>query len=464
MTIQTFIELVFILSIVFLERKKPHEALMWVLLIAFLPYVGVLAYLIFGNTVNIKIGRMLRSRQFRKRSHIYEEFQRLMQGDISETDKSVALFNYNYNQALPVSHEQLDFYTSGEAHYKALFEDIRSAAESIHVEFYTIHEDEVGKAFTALLGEKAREGVTVTLVCDFLANIGTSGKMFAGITENGGYVKRVKRSLTHFRSHRKIVTIDGKIAYIGGMNIGRQYANRAKIKNPWRDTQVRFTGPCVAVLENYVNMDTVCTMNDKDYRRFQEACAIAEIPASPDWDNMCQFIIGGIDDERESIKMCYLSMIRSAKSKICIQSPYFVPDDSLLDALKAAAASGVKLQLMLPLVKSSFFLEPVSDFYANELAQYGAEIYKYKGYVHAKTMLIDNELCCIGSVNMDIRSMEVDDEVCGVFYNNGIVAEYAEVFRHDMENCEAFDSDRFARRGKLQKIKERFFLLFAPLM
>lgn len=464
MSFQFWIELIFILSVIFLERKNPHEAVMWVLLIAALPYIGVFAYLIFGNTINIKISRLLRSRRFKKRGQVYDEFHRLMQGDISDTDKSVVLFNYNYNQAIPTTHESVSFFTSGESHYRALFEDIRMAKSSIHVEFYTIHEDEVGKAFAKLLSEKAKEGVAVTVICDFLANIHTSRRMFAPIIENGGYVKRVKRSLTHFRSHRKIVTVDSKVAYIGGMNIGKQYANRAKVKNPWRDTQVRLTGACVAVLENHVNMDTICTMNDRDYRKFYKACPIHAIPDSIDWHKMCQFIIGGIGDDKESIKMCYLSMIRSAKSKICIQSPYFVPDDSLLDALKAAAASGVKIEIMLPLVKSSFFLEPVSDFYANELVQYGAEIFKYKGYIHAKTMLIDQEICCVGSVNMDIRSLEVDDEICGVFYNNALVKEYADIFCEDLESCIRFDAEKFALRSRGQKIKERFFLLFAPLM
>lgn len=464
MSFYFWIELFFILSVIFLEHKNPHEAIMWVLVISALPYFGVFAYLIFGNTINIKISRLLRSRRFKKRSQVYNEFHRLMQGDISDTDKSVALFNYNYNHAIPTTHDSVSFFTSGEAHYKALFEDIERAKSSIHVEFYTIHEDEVGKAFVKLLSEKAKEGVTVTVICDFLANIHTSHKMFAPIVKNGGYVKRIKRSLTHFRSHRKIVTVDGEIAYIGGMNIGKQYANRAKVKNPWRDTQVRLTGACVAVLENHVNMDTICTMNDKEDKRFRDACSIVPIPNTGDFSNMCQFMVGGIDDDKESIKMCYLSMIRSAKSKICIQSPYFVPDDSLLDALKVAAASGVQIEIMLPLIKSSFFLEPVSDFYANELVQYGAKIFKYKGYIHAKTMLIDQEICCVGSVNIDVRSLKVDDEICGVFYNNTLVEEYAQIFREDIENCICFDSEKFAHRSKAQKIKERFFLLFAPLM
>ena len=160
--------------------------------------------------------------------------------------------------------------------------------------------------------------------------------------------------------------------------------------------------------------------------------------------------------------MNYLSMIRSAKKKIRIQSPYFIPDVSVLDALKTAAASGVKIELMIPGIKASFFLDPVTTYYAGQIMEFGAKVYKYHGYIHAKTMTIDDELCCIGSVNMDMRSLMVDDEICGIFYENHMVQEYIDIFENDILNCDPYLYDQFLNRGTEGKIYRMCFSSVCP--
>lgn len=180
--------------------------------------------------------------------------------------------------------------------------------------------------------------------------------------------------------------------------------------------------------------------------------------------SLCQFIAGGVDTDKEAVKMCYLSMIRSAKKRIRIQSPYFIPDASVLDALKTAAASGVEIELMIPGIKASFFLDPVTNYYSGQLLEYGTKVYKYKGYIHAKTMVIDEELCCIGSVNMDMRSLMLDDEVCGVFYENQLVQKYNAIYDQDIENCIPYTWEHFKERNKKERVLESIFLPFAPLM
>ena len=162
--------------------------------------------------------------------------------------------------------------------------------------------------------------------------------------------------------------------------------------------------------------------------------------------------------------MNYLSMIRSAKHRIMIQSPYFIPDSSVLDALKTAAASGVEIDLMIPGIKASFFLDPVTTYYAGQIMEFGAKVYKYHGYIHAKTMTIDDEMCCIGSVNMDIRSLMVDDEVCGIFYANDLVKEYIDIFSNDIKDCDEYLYEEFRGRSRREKLAEAVFLPFAPLM
>lgn len=464
-TLLLVIYILTILCVIFLERKSPTEAILWVLILICLPYAGMVLYLIFGSTIAIKITAYAR----KKRLHNHMDpapavLPELSPFPLSEEDKQVIRFNTAYNQSRLTCYKELRIYTAGEPHYRQLFADIAAARDCIYIEFYTIHPDLVGKALVDALAQKAREGVRVLVMCDFIANMGTPPKMFRPLKEAGGSVVRIKPFLTHYRSHRKIVVIDHRISYIGGMNIGRKYVNLDQVKTPWRDTQVRLVGPCAEILDEYFLTDWLCSVHRRDRQR-----AAADIDALPEKTkqlnpNLCQFIVGGVDTNKESVKMCYLSMIRSAKKSIRIQTPYFIPDTSILDALKAAAAAGVQIELMIPGVKASFFLDPVTTYYCGDLLEYGAKIYKYHGYIHAKTMVVDDELCCIGSVNMDIRSLQVDDEICGVFYANPTVTEYSRIYDEDITHCDPYTLEQFRSRSSRERFTESFFLMFAPLM
>ena len=459
------IYILLILTVIFLERKSPTEAMLWVIIMICVPYLGALLYLIFGSTMAIKITAFVRKKRLRSRNVSRPALSgRAEEAVLSEEDRQVIRFNTTYNGSPVTCYDSAELFTDGASHYRRLFQDIRNAKECICVEFYTIQHDLMGEKFAEILAEKASEGVRVMVMCDFIANIMVPQKMFRPIIEAGGQVIRLKPYLTHYRSHRKIVAIDHKIGYIGGMNIGKQYANMGKHKNPWRDTQVRLTGECLTVLEQYFFSDWLCGI---PRNRWEETCSYIESLKTPAYEKsskLCQFIIGGVENSKESAKMCYLSMIRSAKKNIRIQSPYFIPDASILDALKTAAASGVQIELMIPGIKASFFLDPVTNYYTGQLLEYGAKAYRYHGYIHAKTMVIDDELCCIGSVNIDMRSLMVDDEVCGVFYENSLVNEYIDIYRRDIESCTPFTWEEFKTRGRKEKLAEGIFLPFAPLM
>ena len=454
-----------IIAVVFLERKTPVDALFWVVVMVFLPYAGTLLYLVFGSTLGIKFTAYIRAKRTGEEELFEKEEIPLMnKEEISQEDREVMKFNYVYNNSPVTCYDSRKIFTSGKSHYEQLFQDISQAEECIYVEFYTIHHDLIGEKFVEALTEKAAEGVKVLVLCDFIANLQTPSKMFKPLRMAGGKVVRVKPYLTHYRSHRKIVAIDHKISYIGGMNIGKQYADMGKKKNPWRDTQIRLTGKCTSVLDRYFLNDWICAVKRRHLKEEMEYIKTIDFPKYRDTQDLCQFIAGGVDNDKESAKMCYLSMIRSAKETIKIQSPYFIPDPSVLDALKTAAASGIKIQLMIPEIKASFFIDPVTTWYAGQLMEYGAEVFKYKGYIHAKTMVIDQELCCIGSVNMDMRSLLVDDEICGIFYKNDIAEKYSSIFNEDKKKCRTYTLEEFRKRGTGEKILEDIFLLFAPLM
>ena len=454
-----------ILTVIFVERKNPTEAMLWVLVMVCLPYAGMLLYLVFGSTTAIKLTSVLRRKRLSKRLAVAEAPKNLLAVQtLSEEDLQVMQFNANYNNSPVTCYDDYQLFITGEAHYRALFQDIKEAKESIYVLFYTIHHDVMGEALVKALTKKAKEGVTVLVMCDFIANLSTPGKMFKPLISAGGKEIRVKPYLTHYRSHRKIVAIDHKIGYIGGMNMGKQYANLAEKKNPWRDTQIRLTGACVATLDAYFMTDFLCAVRQRDWEYMVEYMKSLKLPPQQTSQNLCQFVVSGVDNDKEAAKMNYLSMIRSAKKKIRIQSPYFIPDASVLDALKTAAASGVEIELMIPGIKASFFLDPVTTYYAGQIMEFGAKIYKYHGYIHAKTMTIDDEICCIGSVNMDMRSLMVDDEICGIFYANDLAQEYIRIFEKDISNCDPYLYEQFLNRGQKEKFAECVFLPFAPLM
>lgn len=455
-----------ILMVIFVERKHPTEALLWVVIMICLPYFGTILYLVFGSTAAIKLTAAIRKKKLKEqpfREDILPPFS-VDESRLSESDRQVIRFNSVYNTSAITCYQNADFYIDGKSHYTRLFQDIEQAKQCIFIEFYTIHHDVVGERLIELLTKKAKEGLQVWVMCDFIANLSTPENMFRPLREAGGRVVRVKPYFTHYRSHRKIVSIDQKIAYIGGMNIGKQYANMDKIKNPWRDTQIRLEGACTSVLNQYFLKDWFCSIRRSDW---QPAISyISEMKTEPYemTSSLCQFIVGGVDTDKEAVKMCYLSMIRSAKKRIRIQSPYFIPDASILDALKTAAASGVEIQLMIPGIKASFFLDPVTNYYSGQLLEYGTKVYKYRGYIHAKTMIIDDELCCIGSVNMDIRSLMVDDEVCGVFYENPLVQKYDQIYDQDILSCTPYTWEQFQSRSRNERFLESVFLPFAPLM
>ena len=455
-----------ILMVIFVERKHPTEALLWVVIMICLPYFGTFLYLIFGSTVAIKLTAMLRKRKLQAQPydiHLLPVVS-MDESQLSESDLQVVQFNRVYNASALTCYETAAFYTDGESHYTQLFRDIDEAKNCIFIEFYTIHHDMVGEKLVEHLTKKAKEGVEVWVMCDFIANLSTPQKMFQPLLDAGGKVVRVKPYFTHYRSHRKIVSIDQRIAYIGGMNIGKQYANLDRVKHPWRDTQIRLVGACTSVLNTYFLTDWLCSIQRKDWQHTISYMETMQAEQYERTSDLCQFIAGGVDTDKEAVKMCYLSMIRSAKRRIRIQSPYFIPDASILDALKTAAASGVEIELMIPGIKASFFLDPVTNYYSGQLLEYGTKVYKYQGYIHAKTMIVDDELCCIGSVNMDMRSLMVDDEVCGVFYENQLVQQYTNIYDEDIAHCIPYTWELFQSRSKKERFMESIFLPFAPLM
>lgn len=468
------INLILTISLIFIERKKPEEMLTWIIILWTVPIIGFIAYLIFGGTITIKLSYWKRNKDLCKGylEVLNKQLKEIKAFNINKgTEKFKELlpmiqFNIKNNESLLLENNEATVITSGEEKYKLLFEDIRNAKESIHIEYYTIHPDRVGEKLIKLLEEKVKEGVEVRIIFDGIANITTKSKFYDKLIKYGGFIRKFRLwgLGTNFRNHRKIVVIDGKIAYTGGMNIGEQYANGHKRKNPWRDTHVRLLGESVGILQYYFIKDwfylsregnvQIDVENLKKYFKYKETKEILPI----------QILTSGVESKESNIKMAYCKMINTAKKRICIQTPYIIPDDIILNALKTAAASGVEVNLMIPLVPPSFLLKAVSDYYIDELIKYNVKVFQYKGYIHAKTLIIDDYLTCIGSVNLDIRSLELNNEICTLFYDDKFTTEYYDIFKEDLKNTIELNYELFNNRSYGRRIVESILRILAPII
>lgn len=462
-------QIILIFSVLFIERKRPGEAVLWVVIFALFPVVGCAFYLIFGSTLHIKLSRAIRGRRF------HEPYEKAIETQIEQLEKlphslgfnegerQMIAFNLNSSGAGIGLFNHVDIFTTGRDHYRTLFADIESAQNHIHVAFYAIHNDHVGKELADLLEKKAREGVKVRVLCDGLSGLAAWAFLYPKIKRAGGESRLMKTLFTHYRYHRKIVVVDGRVGYTGGMNIGAKYLGENPKKSPWRDTQIRIEGDSVSQLQAYFLYDWLfANWTGDEHLQLDVDTLFPEHEISE--ETPCQIIASGIEMEGKTVKLNYARMITLAKQKVVFQTPYFIPSDTLFDTIRIALASGVEVIIQLPERSSSFFLDPVTRYFLAQLIPLGVKVMLYDGYVHSKTIRIDEAVTCIGSVNIDVRSLDIDDEICAVMYNEGFAKKYDVILAEDMNNSHEIDYEAFLNRGLWQRFCERFFFLFSAFM
>ena len=456
-------------SVIFLEYKDPIETLLWLFIIAVLPLLGFILYLAFGNTlklrrINHKHNNKLKTK-YQNDLKIQSE-QILKLGDKINMDpdiSSIIEFNYRNNNSALTLYNDVEIYTNGSQKYPQLFNDIKQANSFINVEYYTIHNDHIGQEFAKILTEKAKEGVEINVLYDGFGNITPKKKLFKELINAGGTVKKSRQYLTRYRNHRKIVVIDGKVAYMGGMNIGKQYQNEHKKKTPWRDTHIRIVGESVNLLNYYFLNDWLSYVPTKISKNIFNN--LDKYFVESDCNNLlpAQIVIGGAYQQTNSIRATYLKLMHTAEERLWIQSPYCVPDESLFETVKILIASGVDVRFMLPKVSASFFLSAAGNYYIEQLLKAGAKVYLYHGYIHAKTIIVDSNTTGIGSVNFDIGSMKLNDEIIALFYGNKFTPRYEQIFLEDIASCDELSYEQFKKRPIIKKMWEKLMWLFSPL-
>ncbi|MHB8064272.1 MAG: cardiolipin synthase, partial [Ruminiclostridium sp.] len=439
------INIILIITAVFFERKKPVQALSWVLTLSLLPVVGFILYLIFGRTFRFKSKKFLikcdKDKQYcqelcKTLNYAYYDESQFIEPYNSDT-KQIIKLNINASKSPFTNDNRVTIFTSAEDKYKELLQDISSAKSSIHISYFIFQNDNIGKKIINALAQKAKEGLEVRVLFDHGSNLFIPFKAYKPIIDNGGEVlnffsNKISNYLrVNFRNHRKIVVVDGKMGYIGGINIGDEYLGLKKKISPWRDTHLKIIGSSVYSLQLRFFEDWLYA-SKKDINFNNTDKYFMPIDQQIKGNTGIQIVSSGPDTNGEEIKRCLIKMVNSAKKSIFIQTPYFVPDSSFLEALQNAAMSGVEVIIQIPALPDKPFVYKATMSFVADVIGYGIKIYLYPGFLHAKMMVVDDTCCAIGTANIDIRSFSLNFEIDAFMYGEEISQRCIKIFNNDL--------------------------------
>lgn len=450
------------------DNQDSGRKIAWILIIGILPVIGLILYLIFGLNFRKPGFFKLRNRVFLKEfdSLAGEQTKELLFGtgledEIRPKYRSLSRLLSRDSGLRVTDHNEIEIITSGGRKLEALVNDILNAKDHIHFEYFYFLKDDGSRKIKSLLMKKAREGVKVRFIHENIANITIWPSYYNEMREAGVEIVRFTHpdsfllSKFNYRDHRKIVVIDGKIGYTGGMNIGDDYFFR------WRDTHMRITGNAVASLQ-YCFLNSWITSGGKIDCGFDRLFPQDLLKHD---DKLVQIIPDQPDRQWPILHMGAVWAAQHATQYIYIQTPYFVPPEPLLLALKSAALKGCDVRIMLPAKADLFFMDPANKSYYTECLEAGIRIFEKGGrFIHAKTSVSDDYLSIIGSANMDYRSLELSYEINAYIYNEEIAKENRRIFIEDLKGCKEILLEDWKKRSWYRKMIEPIMRLFAPLL
>lgn len=477
LTNSTFIWIINILFsayIVFYGRKNPRSTLTWLLIINLLPIVGFLFFILIGRNQRKNKMFSLKKNDDKRIENISKfQYDLVKDDEYNYRDK----FSYEYRDLIKMNLiSDYSLYTEdndvkifywGKDKFDSLLEDIKNAQHSIDIQYYILRQDKIGLKIISLLEEKLKEGVKVRILYDAVGSRKFRKKKMKRFLELGGeftdffpfFLNIINFRINH-RNHRKMVIIDDAIGYIGGFNVGDDYLGEYKTMGRWRDTHLRIVGGGVIGLKLRFLKDWYYASGtepnlEKDFNpRYIEM-----------GDKSIQIVTSGPDTEFENIKNAYISMINSAKKYIYIQTPYFVPDQSMIDSLRMAIIKGVEVNLMIPSKPDHIFIYWATTSFVKEFVEIGAKAYSFNnGFLHSKVLIVDDYLSSVGSANIDERSFSLNFEANAIIYSHDINEQLRNQFMNDVKESTQLTLDYLYNRPMYIKIREPISRLFAPLL
>nr|WP_275580409.1 cardiolipin synthase [Metabacillus iocasae] len=462
------------ITLIFLERRSISTTWAWLMVLYFIPVLGFILYLIFGqNLSKQKIFTWDQKSYIALRQSVAEQTEQLKEhrfsflNESAEEYKDLVLMNLVHNEAIFTQNNEVKIFTDGHDKFDSLLQDIEQATHHIHLVYYIIRSDELGTKLVNALVKKANEGVQVKVLYDDMGSKKFKRKLIKALTKAGGEVAPFFPSKfplfnlrINYRNHRKLVIIDGKIGYIGGFNIGDEYLGLNPKFGYWRDTHLKVLGAAVHYIQSRFILDwNHASSSAITYHQhyYPPLSSIGEVGM--------QIVSSGPDSEEEQIKNGYIKMILAAKDYVYIQTPYFIPDDTLLDVLKIAALSGVDVRIMIPNKPDHPFVYWATYSHIGELLKVGAKVYIYeKGFLHAKTIVVDNKVASVGTANIDMRSFRLNFEVNAFLYDSSLTHQLTCVFEKDMNDSTLLTRDAYEQRRLLIRFKESISRLLSPIL
>ncbi len=455
---------------VLFERRNPTRALIWIVVIVVIPIVGLVFFVFFGQSYrkrkifNLRELRNLRQVKLISQGQI-DNISALHHCDIPHLEVIKLLLN---NSKSPLTtNNKLTVLNDGKKAFPSIFAALRAARNHIHLEYYIIESDELGNELADILCEKARSGVEVRLMYDDVGSWSLSKKYLKRLRASGVKIGSFMpvffpyfTSKANYRNHRKIAVIDGEIGFMGGMNIANRYLHGSK-NGTWRDTHLKIEGEATRMLQLIFTTDW--------YACCKESLTNVEqyFPNVVHRDSYlpCQIALSGPDSDYAAIMQAFLAVISRAKHYVYISTPYFIPGEAMLTALKVVALSGVDVRILLPQKSDSKIVHWASRSYFTELLEAGINVYLYKpGFNHSKTMVVDGTFCSIGSANMDERSFEDNFEITAMIYDSAIAQQMESSFLVDVQNSELITLEGWENRRRKDNFKESAARLFSPLL
>ncbi len=470
----------FIFAVIFFERKSSTATLAWIMVLAFIPIVGFVFYVVFNqNLARTHV------------NHLYDEeweaVQKIMKDQLNaddETDpdlmeiinpaalarKDLVKLNQVYAESFYTDGNEAELITDGKELFYNILADIKEAKKSIAVEYFIIKNDEIGRELVKALTRKAEEGLKVRLLIDTQGSRSIGNRVLKDYIRAGGMVGyffpprlfkigiRIGLNL-NYRNHRKIIVIDEEIGYTGGYNVANEYCDMVPRFGHWRDSHIRIRGEAVKELLGRFILDWRFTTKEA-----------MKIPTSVDFTNKMgnkgiQIVSCGPEAPHQEIKRAYMKMITTSKKSVFIQSPYFVPDQSIIESLKMAAQSGVDVRIMIPCKPDHIFVYWATYSYVGELIKAGCRVYIYdEGFLHAKTIVSDTEVASVGSCNFDIRSFKLNFETNAFIYDRDFALEMEKAFYEDMKAGHELTLDDYNNRSIIIKFKENISRLMTEIL
>lgn len=461
--------------VVLSENRNPIRSLAWVIALIFLPGIGLIFYLFFGRSMRglQLISRSNKRKLFRTQASFHYN---LKEHSLTNTEQQVVKLSYKVSRFPFTLNNKASIFTNGYEKFEALRKDLKNAKESIYLQYYIFLDDNLGHEIAEILKEKAREGLDVKVIYDHVGSWSASSKFFKKLNEAGVEARPFFRvtfpqlaNRINWRNHRKMVIIDRKIGYIGGMNIADRYLGKSKRPYPlslsltkqpvWRDTHLRVEGDIVESILYAFGIDW--NFLDKDDSLKFSTPVANEIKN----ETGMQLITSGPTETWDNLELTFLRAIAGATKCVYIQTPYFLPTDSLLRALEAAALSGVDVRIMIPVKPDSKMLKYASFSYVKQCLKAGIKVYLYKpGMLHSKVMIVDDTLVTTGSVNFDFRSFENNFEANILIYDNALCREMKDIFFEDIRDCRKLTMTFWSRRPRLQRFLESLLRLLSPIL